>query len=92
MRGGGRTTAGLNASSGRLKPSKPDRAIDQVIRTNAMARYRTLAAGLEKAAIAKSWKGSQPPGDWAKITQDLANARADLEAFVKSLLPKEDSQ
>ena len=89
MRGGGRTTAGLNASSSRLKPSKPDRAIDQVIRTNAMARYRTLAASLEKAAIAKSWQGSRPPGDWAKITQDLSKARADLEVFVKSLLPKE---
>ena len=75
MRGGGRTTAGLNASSSRLKPSKPGRAIDQVICTNAMARYRTLAAGLEKAAIAKSWQGSQPPEDWAKIDKTLHDAR-----------------
>ena len=90
MRGGGRTTAGLNASSSHShKPSKLDRDIDQAIRTNAMAQYRTKAAELEKAAVAMSWKGSRPPGDWAKITQDLANARADLEAFVKSLLPKE---
>lgn len=89
MRGGGRTTAGLNASSSRHKPSKLDRAIDQVIRTNALARYRTLAAGLEKAAIAKSWQGRQPPADWAQINKDLHDARADLEAFVKSLLPKE---
>ena len=89
MRGGGRTTAGLNASSSRLKPSKPDRAVDQVIRTNAMARYRTLAAGLEKAAIAKSWQGSQPPADWAQINKDLHDARGKLQAFVQSLLPKE---
>ena len=92
MRGGGRTTAGLNASNSRLKPSKPDRAIDQVIRTNALARYRTLAAGLEKAAIAKSWQGSQPPADWAQVDKDLHDARANLEAFVKSLLSKEDNQ
>ena len=92
MRGGGRTTAGLNASSGCHKPSKPGRAIDQVIRTNAMARYRTLAAGLEKAAIAKSWQGSQPPADWAKINKDLHDARGKLQAFVQSLLPKEDNQ
>ena len=74
------------------KSSKLDRDIDQAIHTNALAQYRTKVARLEAAARAWSWKGSQPPGDWAKITQDLANARADLEAFVKSLLPKEDSQ
>ena len=90
MRGGGRTTAGLNASSRR--PSKPDRAIDQVIRTNAMARYRTLAAGLEKAAVAKSWQGSQPPADWAKIDRNLHDARGKLLAFVQSLLPEEPEQ
>ena len=92
MRGGGRTTAGLNASSGRHKPSKPDRVIDQAIRTNAMAWYRTLAAGLEKAAIAKSWQGSQPPANWAQIDKDLHDARGKLQAFVQSLLPKEDNQ
>ncbi len=90
MRGGGRTTAGLNASS--HKPSKPDRAIDQVIQTNPMACYRTLAARLEAAARAWSWKGSAPPADWARLDANLHTARANLEAFVKSLLPKEDSQ
>ncbi len=90
MRGGGRTTAGLNASSSRShKPSKLDRDIDQVIRTNALARYRTLAAGLEKAAVAKSWQGSQPPANWAQIDKDLHDARGKLQAFVQSLLPKE---
>ena len=73
-------------------PSKLDRAIDQVNRTNAMARYRTLAAGLEKAAIAKSWQGSQPPEDWAKIDKDLHDAWGKLQAFVQSLLLKEDNQ
>ena len=73
-------------------PSKLDRAIDQVNRTNALARYRTLAAGLEKAAIAKSWQGSQPPEYWDKINQDLRDARGKLQAFVQSLLPKEDNQ
>jgi hypothetical protein len=70
-------------------PSKLDRAIDQVICTNAMARYRTLAAGLEKAAVAKSWQGSQPPEDWAKIDKDLHDARGKLQAFVQSILSKE---
>ena len=86
MRGGGRTTAGLNASSRRHKPSKPDQAIDQVIRTNAMARYRTLAAGLEKAAVSRSWCGSRPASEWAAIREAHAQARRDLEAFVKSLI------
>ena len=73
-------------------PSKLDRAIDQVIRTNALARYRTLAAGLEKAAVAKSWQGSQPPANWAQIDKDLHDARGKLQAFVQSLLSKEDNQ
>ncbi len=89
MRGGGRTTAGLNASSSRHKPSKPDRAIDQVNSTNALARYRTLAARLEAATRAWSWKGSAPPADWARLDANLHTARANLEAFVQSLLPKE---
>lgn len=74
------------------KPSKLDRDIDQAIRTNHMARYRTLAARLEAAARAWSWKGSMSPHTWAGLEADLHTARADLEAFVKSLLPKEDSQ
>ena len=90
MRGGGRTTAGLNANRG--KTVKPKPGTDQTTQTNPMARYRTLAAGLEKAAIAKSWQGSQPPADWAKIDKDLHNARGKLQAFVQSLLPKEDNQ
>lgn len=73
-------------------PSKLDQGVDQAIRTNALARYRTLAAGLEKAAIAKSWQGSQPPVDWAKIDKDLHDARGKLQAFVQSLLSKEDNQ
>ena len=72
--------------------SKLDQDIDQVIRTNHMARYRTLAARLEAAARAWSWKGSAPPADWARLDANLHTARANLEAFVKSLLPKEDSQ
>ena len=88
MRGGGRTTAGLNANRG--KTVKP--GTDQTTRTNPMARYRTLAAGLEKAAVAKSWQGSQPPANWAQVDKDLHDARANLEAFVKSLLSKEDNQ
>lgn len=88
MRGGGRTTAGLNANRG--KTVKP--GTDQTTRTNPMARYRTLVARLEKAAVAKSWQGSQPPADWAQIDKDLHDARANLEAFVKSLLSKEDNQ
>lgn len=88
MRGGGRTTAGLNASRG--KTVKP--GTDQTTRTNPMARYRTLAARLEKAAVAKSWQGSQPPANWAQVDKDLHDARANLEAFVKSLLSKEDNQ
>lgn len=55
----------------------------------ALARYRTLAAKLEKAAVAKSWQGSQPPANWAQINKDLHDARANLEAFVKSILSKE---
>ena len=77
---------------GRLKPSKPDRAIDQVIRTNALARYRTLAARLEKAAVAKSWQGSQPPANWAQFDKDLHNEKGKLKAFVQSLLSKKDNQ
>lgn len=73
-------------------PSKPDQGIDQENRANALAWYRTLAAGLEKAAIAKSWQGSQPPEDWAKIDKDLHNARGKLQAFVQSLLPEEPEQ
>lgn len=88
MRGGGRTTAGLNANRG--KTVKP--GTDQTTRTNPMARYRTLAARLEKAAVAKSWQGSQPPANWAQVDKDLHDARANLEAFVKSLLSKEDNQ
>ena len=88
MRGGGRTTAGLNANRG--KTVKP--GTDQTTRTNPVARYRTLAARLEKAAVAKSWQGSQPPANWAQIDKDLHDARANLEAFVKSLLSKEDNQ
>ena len=90
MRGGGRTIAGLNANRG--KTVKPKPGTDQATRTNPMARYRTLAAGLEKAAIAKSWQGSQPPANWAQVDKDLHDARANLEAFVKSLLSKEDNQ
>lgn len=90
MRGGGRTTAGLNADRGKMVKPKP--GTDQATRTNPMAQYRTLAAGLEKAAIAKSWQGSQPPADWAKIDKDLHDARGKLQAFVQSLLPKEDNQ
>ena len=85
MRGGGRTTAGLNANRGKTVKL----GTDQTTRTNPMARYRTLAARLEKAAVAKSWQGSQPPANWAQIDKDLHDARANLEAFVKSLLPKE---
>ena len=73
-------------------PSKLDQGIDQAIRTNALARYRTLAAGLEKAAIAKSWQGRQPPANWAQIDKDLHDARGKLQAFVQSLLPKEPEQ
>ena len=90
MRGGGRTTAGLNANRG--KTVKPKPGTDQTTQTNPMARYRTQAAGLEKAAIANSWQGSQPPEYWAKIDKDLHDARANLEAFIKSLLSKEDNQ
>ena len=100
MRGGGRTTAGLNAQADRGKTVKPKPGApasgyggtDQVIQTNPMARYRTLAARLEAAARAWSWKGSAPPADWARLDANLHTARANLEAFVKSLLPKEDSQ
>ena len=67
-------------------------SVDRINRAKTLARYRTLAAGLEKAAIAKSWQGSQPPEYWDKINQDLAKARAKLEAFVKSLLPEEPEQ
>lgn len=73
-------------------PSKLDQGIDQAIRTNALARYRTLAAGLEKAAVAKSWQGSQPSANWAQIDKDLHDARGKLQAFVQSLLPEEDNQ
>ena len=88
MRGGGRTTAGLNANRGKTVKL----GTDQTTRTNPMARYRTLAARLEKAAVAKSWQGSQPPANWAQVDKDLHDARANLEAFVKSLLSKEDNQ
>lgn len=88
MRGGGRTTAGLNANRG--KTVKP--GTYQTTQTNPMARYRTLAARLEKAAVAKSWQGSQPPANWAQVDKDLHDARANLEAFIKSLLSKEDNQ
>lgn len=88
MRGGGRTTAGLNANRG--KTVKP--GTDRTTRTNPMACYRTLAARLEKAAVAKSWQGSQPPANWAQVDKDLHDARANLEAFIKSLLSKEDNQ
>lgn len=64
-------------------------SVDQINRAKTLARYRTLAAGLEKAAIAKSWQGSQPPADWAKIDKDLHDARGKLQAFVQSLLPRE---
>lgn len=84
MRGGGRTTAGLNANRG--KTVKPKPGTDQTTQTNPMARYRTLAARLEKAAVAKSWQGSQPPANWAQVDKDLHDARANLEAFVKSLI------
>ena len=87
MRGGGRTTAGLNANRG--KTVKPKPGTDQTTQTNPMARYRTLAARLEKAAVAKSWCGSRPASEWAAIREAHAQARRDLEAFVKSLLPKE---
>lgn len=88
MRGGGRTTAGLNANRGKTVKL----GTDQTTRTNPMARYRTLAARLEKAAVAKSWQGSQPPANWAQVDKDLHDARANLEAFIKSLLSKEDNQ
>lgn len=65
---------------------------DQATRTNPMASYRTLAAKLEKAAVAKSWQGRQPPANWAQINKDLHDARGKLQAFVQSLLPKEDNQ
>lgn len=90
MRGGGRTTAGLNANRG--KTVKPKPGTDQTTRTNPMARYHTLAARLEKAAVAKSWQGSQPPANWAQVDKDLHDARGKLQAFVQSLLPKEDNQ
>ena len=67
-------------------------SVDQMNRAKSLARYRTLAAGLEKAAVAKSWQGSQPPANWAQVDKDLHDARANLEAFVKSLLSKEDNQ
>lgn len=70
-------------------PSKLDQDIDQAFRTIALAQYRTLVAGLEKAAVAKSWRGSQPPADWSQIDKDLHDARGKLQAFVQSLLPKE---
>lgn len=97
MRGGGRTAAGLNADRGKMVKPKPKPGApaggyggtDQVIQTNPMARYRTLAARLEAAARAYSWKGSIPPADWARLDANLHTARANLEAFVKSLLPRE---
>ena len=58
----------------------------------ALARYRTLAAKLETAAVNQSWCGSRPASEWAAIREAHAQARRDLEAFVKSLLSKEDNQ
>lgn len=37
---------------------------------------------LEKAAIEKSWIGSKPPEDHAKIEQDYKKARLDLISYV----------
>lgn len=37
---------------------------------------------LEKAAIERSWKGSKPPEDHAKIEQDYKKARLDLINYV----------
>ena len=58
----------------------------------ALARYRTLAARLEQAAIDQSWRGSLPASEWATIREAQAQARRDLEAFVKSLIDGEPNQ
>lgn len=55
-----------------------------------MSTTTTTAAAA--AAVAKSWQGSQPPANWAQVDKDLHDARANLEAFIKSLLFKEDNQ
>ena len=52
----------------------------------ALARYRTLAARLEQAAVDQSWRGSRPASEWAAIREAQAQARRDLEAFVQSLI------
>lgn len=52
-----------------------------------MADYRTLAARLEKAAVALADRDGLSAGDWARLRTDRANARRDLERFVGRLLP-----
>lgn len=57
-----------------------------------LADYRILAARLEKAAVAQSWRGSQPIEERESTGANLVKARRDLERFVDSLLAQEKSQ
>lgn len=45
--------------------------------------YEMLINRFEKAAVAKSWMGSQPPGIWESIEEDYKEARLNLLSYLK---------